>query len=354
MAEIRIEHLQKSYEGQLIVDDFSLTIKEHEIHAVCGPTGSGITTLANLLSGFEEPDGGSIEADGDHAGFSLLRSAFLLHLDRTVADNYRRFLSTTDMGGAERNRRAEEVTRLLELDPDKMVNELSAFERAKSHLGRGLLLGSSCLILEEAFREFDRGTQAQMRRFLLRLAKTVPMAFLILTHNPLDAAYADRIDVLRGGKLIQSGTLADIYRHPKNKFVASYFGNPKINFLYGSHKDGTISFVSGLMVPVSAERQAKIEKLYGTEPALVVVGLRPEDIHEAVGEYADAPYCGSAAVNVDEKGAVSRFLHLEYAETTIVVKVSPENNATIGSPIRVAFDMDKMLLFDPKTEECID
>ena len=351
--QIRIKHLQKTYEENLVIDDFSLTIEPHKIAAVCGPSGAGITTLANLLSGFEDPDEGTIEADGEKAGFSLLRSAFLLHLDRTVVENYRRFLGTTDLGPSERKARAEEVARLLDLNPEAMVSSLSAFERAKAHLGRGLLLGSSCLILEEAFREFDKGTQAEMRRYLLKLVQKVEMGLLLLTHNPLDAAYADEILVLRHGKTVQRGSLREIYRQPKTKFVAAYFGRPPMNFLYGSHKDGKISFVSGLSYPVGEEMQKKIESRYGKEPALVVVAIRPEDIHEAVGEFADAPYAGTAVASIDEKGVANRFLHLEYAETTIIAKVSMDSLAAIGSPIRLAFDFGKAILFDPKTEEAI-
>jgi ABC-type Fe3+/spermidine/putrescine transport system ATPase subunit len=239
---ITIERLSKRFGAFLALDRIDLTIGTGELFFLLGPSGCGKTTLLRHIAGFYQPDEGRILFDGKdvtflpphkrHAGMVFQNYALWPHL--TVERNVAFGLEEQRLPKAEIDRRVTEALRVVQLEhlARHKIHEMSGGQQQRVALARALVIRPACLLLDEPLSNLDAKLRLEMRGEIRRICREFQLTSIYVTHDQQEAlSIADRIAILHSGKLLQVGTPAEIYRHPRNRIVAEFIGEG--NFLAG-------------------------------------------------------------------------------------------------------------------------
>ncbi len=340
MSGLKIEHLTKSFDGQVILDDVTIEARPGELLVVLGPSGCGKSTLLRLISGLESPDRGQIILDGrDITGLepqkrktALVFQNYALYPHMTVFDNMAFPLRVIHTSKNDMKRIVDETARLLELDQllDRRPAQLSGGQRQRVALGRGLVRQPSIFLLDEPLSNLDAALRLKMRQEIVALQKRLGITMIYVTHDQVEAlTMADRMAVVRNGRIHQCGTPTEIYNDPCDRFVAGFIGTPPINLFADEIRNG---------------RGAALPIVYGDDipEGKYDIGIRPEyilpDPNGAVtAEIVSAEYIGAAT-----------HLKVRSGEVVLTLTVGGQPDAyKIGQPMRLAVDVDRIFLFDP-------
>jgi spermidine/putrescine ABC transporter ATP-binding subunit len=278
---LSIDNVSKNFGSVVAVDGVSLDIRENEFFALLGPSGCGKTTLLRVLAGFEAPSGGRLLLDGkdiarippNRRPVNLMFQSYALFPHMTVRANISYGLEMEKLPAAEIRGRVDEMlatTQLSEL-ADRKPEQLSGGQKQRVALARALVKKPRLLLLDEPLGALDKKLRGAMQLELKRLQDEVGITFVIVTHDQEEAlVMADRMAVLKDGRLLQCDTPHEIYEHPADRFVADFIG--VMNFCPGkAGADGVMSTDGTL--------------LKGTMPQGLAVGtaavaaVRPERIH---------------------------------------------------------------------------
>jgi iron(III) transport system ATP-binding protein len=243
---ITIENLSKSFGDFRALDRIGLTIETGELFFLLGPSGCGKTTLLRHIAGFYQPDEGRILFDGEdvtrvpphrrNTGMVFQNYALWPHL--TVAKNVAFGLEERRLPKAEIEARVAEALRAVRLDrlAQRKIHELSGGQQQRVALARALVIRPSCLLLDEPLSNLDAKLRLEMRGEIRRICRQFQLTTVYVTHDQQEAlSIADRIAILDAGRLLQVGAPAEIYRRPRNRFVAEFIGEG--NFLTGQVVD---------------------------------------------------------------------------------------------------------------------
>lgn len=239
---ITIERLSKSFGGFPALDRIGLTIGTGELFFLLGPSGCGKTTLLRHIAGFYQPDEGRILFDSKdvtllpphkrNTGMVFQNYALWPHL--TVEKNVAFGLEEQRLPKAEIDRRVAEALRVVRLEDlaRRKIHEMSGGQQQRVALARALVIRPACLLLDEPLSNLDAKLRLEMRGEIRRICREFQLTSIYVTHDQQEAlSIADRIAILNAGKLLQVGTPAEVYRHPRNKIVAEFIGEG--NFLTG-------------------------------------------------------------------------------------------------------------------------
>ena len=245
MAFLEIEHLGVRYGASRVLCDVSFSVEEGEFVAILGPSGCGKTTLLNAVSGISYPSEGRITLSGrdittlppEKRRFGVVFQGYALFPNLTVEKNIAYGLASWDA-----RQRADRVRELLEMVGladfcDRYPNQLSGGQQQRVALARALAPRPHILLLDEPFSALDASIRLQLAEELRRLQRQIGITSIMVTHDQQEAmSMADRIVVMKDGRLAQTGTPADIYEAPADRFVASFIG--RMNFLSFSFMEG--------------------------------------------------------------------------------------------------------------------
>jgi iron(III) transport system ATP-binding protein len=286
-----LQDLNHDYDSLRAVDGVSLSVKAGEVVCLVGPSGCGKSTVLRLAAGLERLQSGRVSMRGElvgdpakrisvaperrHVGLVFQDFALFPHL--TVGGNVAFGLGHLPAG--EREKRVGDVLRQVDMDSyiDAYPHALSGGQQQRVALARALAPEPSVLLLDEPFSGLDERLREQVRDDTLRLLRRNGTAALLVTHDPEEALFmADRIYLMRAGKIVQSGQPQELYYRPADLFVASFFS--RVNEIRGVVRDG---HVEGPLGRLCAPEQ--------TEGARVVVTFRPEaaSLSHATGDRAD-------------------------------------------------------------------
>jgi iron(III) transport system ATP-binding protein len=244
---IELQSVSKTYVGASTkaVDDFSLNVEKGSIITLLGPSGCGKTTLLRLIAGFEKPDTGSIFISGnpvshqttwiapEKRGIGMVFQDYALFPHLTVFDNIGFGYTQKD-----RKTRVLEILELVNLNQleNRYIHELSGGQQQRVALARALAKRPSVILLDEPFSNLDADLKMMMRSEMKRIIKDSNSTAIFVSHDQKDAlAVSDKIIVMKDGVIQQIGPSKEIYRHPKNRFVASFVG--RSNILEGTLSD---------------------------------------------------------------------------------------------------------------------
>ncbi len=233
---VRFEAVTKRFDGEIAVDAASLDIHEREFFALLGPSGCGKTTLMRMLAGFETPDEGRILLDGqDIAGLPphrrpvhMMFQSYALFPHLSVARNVAFGLRAQGLGKREITDRVEEMLALVKLEGmgGRKPHQLSGGQRQRVALARAIAPKPRILLLDEPLAALDRKLREDTQFELMGLQHSLGMTFLIVTHDREEAmVVADRIAVMRAGRIAQVGRPAEVYEAPANRYVADFIGD---------------------------------------------------------------------------------------------------------------------------------
>lgn len=366
MANVRYDHVTKQFsETVKAVNDLSLDIKDKEFLVLVGPSGCGKTTALRLLAGLEDITSGIISI-GDRVvndvapkdrDIAMVFQSYALYPHMSVYDNMAFGLKLRKMSKTEIDKRVKEAAGILGITHllDRKPKQLSGGQRQRVAVGRAIVREPKVFLFDEPLSNLDAKLRVETRAGISKLHQRLGTTFIYVTHDQTEAmTMATRIAVMKDGILQQVGTPGELYDHPSNMFVAGFIGSPSMNFfsakLAGS--DGGMVFDTGTFkLPVPADTR---ETLRARSDDTFVVGIRPEDIHDAAYQ---APGIESAnieaQVDVVEPMGSEIYLNLLSGETPFVARVDPRSRATAGNNVALAFDVNKLHVFDKKTELAI-
>jgi iron(III) transport system ATP-binding protein len=244
---IELQSVSKTYVGSSTkaLDDFSLNVEKGSIITLLGPSGCGKTTLLRLVAGFEKPDSGSIFISDqpvshqttwlapEKRGIGMVFQDYALFPHLTVFDNIGFGYTQKD-----RKSRVLEILELVNLNQleNRYIHELSGGQQQRVALARALAKRPSVILLDEPFSNLDADLKMMMRSEMKRIIKESHSTAIFVSHDQKDAlAVSDKIVVMKDGVIQQIGPSKEIYRHPKNRFVASFVG--RSNILEGTLAD---------------------------------------------------------------------------------------------------------------------
>jgi iron(III) transport system ATP-binding protein len=250
MTPVRIRNLTKRYGDVYALNDVSLAVEGGELFFLLGPSGCGKTTLLRSVAGFVTPDAGSIQlgerditnTPPNQRDTAMVFQNYALWPHMTVADNVGFGLEVQKVSAAERRQRIHETLALVQMESlaGRKPNQLSGGQQQRVALARALIVKPKCLLLDEPLSNLDAKLRLHMRRVIRRLCKQLNLTTIYVTHDQKEAlSMADRIAVLRDGKVEQIGTPTELYNRPGNRFVAEFVG--ETNFIEGQvagQKDG--------------------------------------------------------------------------------------------------------------------
>lgn len=365
MASVRYEHVTKTFGEVKAVNDLTLEVKDKEFLVLVGPSGCGKTTALRLLAGLEDITSGTIYI-GDRVvndvppkdrDIAMVFQSYALYPHMSVYDNMAFGLKLRKMPKSEIDRRVKEAAQMLGIAHllDRKPKQLSGGQRQRVAVGRAIVREPKVFLFDEPLSNLDAKLRVETRASISKLHQRLGTTFIYVTHDQTEAmTMATRIAVLKDGVLQQIGTPQELYDHPGNMFVAGFIGSPAMNFFNAQivSRDGDLMFDTGtFLLPVPADSR---EKLRQRRDDQVIVGIRPEDIHDT--EFTP-PAINSALVeamvDVVEPMGSEIYLNLVSGDQPFVARVDPRSRARTGNTIGLSFDVNKLHIFDKKTEMAI-
>ena len=242
-AVIEMHGVGKRFGAARALDGVSLTIRENEFYALLGPSGCGKTTLLRVLAGFETPDEGAISLDGkdlivirpNRRPINMMFQSYALFPHLSVFNNIAYGLRMDGVRGSDLEERTRDALAMVQLDglESRRPHQLSGGQRQRVALARALVKRPRVLLLDEPLAALDKKLRGQMQIELKRLQHVVGITFVVVTHDQEEAlVMADRIALMREGRIVQEGTPKELYEQPASYFVADFIGD--MNFFAGT------------------------------------------------------------------------------------------------------------------------
>ncbi|MFK7871374.1 MAG: ABC transporter ATP-binding protein [Roseobacter sp.] len=276
MAEIQLRNLNKRWGSFVGVDNFDLTIADEEFLVLLGPSGCGKTTTMRMIAGLEDATDGEIIIDGKVVNdldpkdrdVAMVFQSYGLYPNMNVYENIRFPLKVRKVPEAEHDERVRRASAMVELDDflHRKPAELSGGQRQRVALARAIVREPNVFLMDEPLSNLDAKLRVSTRAQIKNLSHELKVTTVYVTHDQIEAmTLADRVVVMKQGKMQQVGTPTDIYDNPANTFVASFIGSPAMNLMDGAIENG--AFVGD---------KVRIEGLSdATGP--VTLGFRAED-----------------------------------------------------------------------------
>jgi spermidine/putrescine ABC transporter ATP-binding subunit len=340
---LRINAVEKLFGKTRAVDGISLDIHENEFFALLGPSGCGKTTLLRMLAGFETPDSGSILLEGkdisplppEKRPLNLMFQSYALFPHMSVRKNLSYGLEMERLSKQVIQQRVDETLASTDLTSlaDRKPDQLSGGQKQRVALARALVKRPRLLLLDEPLGALDKKLREKMQLELKRLQHEAGITFVIVTHDQEEAlVMADRMAILKDGKLLQAGTPEEIYEQPADRFVANFIGI--MNFIDGQI-DGNGAFdVDGSKHPLPLRHGPRGATL-AVRPEHMSITNRKESLKVVISDIA---YHG-----------LDRVLHVrtKLSQQALQLRLSAEagQKYSVGQEIRLAFDAAKCRIY---------
>jgi len=363
VARIKFEAVGKKYpNGFTALDNLNLDIADKEFLVLLGPSGCGKSTTLNMIAGLEDVTDGALTFDDvvmntvppHQRDVAMVFQSYALYPHKSVYDNIAFGLKMRKFPKDEIDRRVRDAARRLEIEPllERRPDQLSGGQRQRVALGRAMVRKPQVFLMDEPLSNLDAALRISMRAEIKQLHQAMQTTFVYVTHDQAEAlTLADRIVVMRGGVVQQIGVPDEIYERPRNMFVASFLGNPPINFLEGTLtlRNDRLGFERGsLRVELLPEMALKLHGQAGRE---VVLGLRAEDVVESLAPEAGASLTGRVA-SVLPVGS-DQYLDMDMEGARLFLRLGKECHYREGEIATLAINLNRIHLFDKASSQSI-
>lgn len=352
MSNVSLNKAVKRYDDIQVIHGVDLQIEPGEFCVFVGPSGCGKSTLLRMIAGLEETSDGTIhiggrdvtKADPADRGVAMVFQTYALYPHMTVRENMGFGLKMNKVPAAEIAEKVGKAAKILQLEPylDRKPKALSGGQRQRVAIGRAIVRGPEVFLFDEPLSNLDAELRVDMRVELAHLHKELGATMIYVTHDQVEAmTMADKIVVLRAGRIEQVGSPLELYNNPVNKFVAGFIGSPGMNFLKATINNGqvVVPALDNLSIPCNAQLPA--------EGSDVLVGLRPQQLEIS----NEGP---QLEVDIIEHLGGVAYMHLVTPTAEkLVVELRGKDTMTKQTHSGIHINIDDVMLFDAQTEQRI-
>ena len=356
MAGLELRKVKKSFGTVDVIHGVDLSVDDGEFTVFVGPSGCGKSTLLRLVAGLEDATGGTVEigeidvtnTEPADRGVAMVFQSYALYPHMTVEENMGFGLKMTGHPVQDINARVARAAGILHLEPllKRKPKQLSGGQRQRVAIGRAIVRQPKIFLFDEPLSNLDAELRVQMRLEIAKLHKELGATMIYVTHDQVEAmTLADKIVVLRSGKVEQVGSPLHLYDDPDNSFVAGFIGSPRMNFLQAvvEASDGDtltvrLTDMGEAIVPM------KIKSPHPPKGAKLSLGIRPEHFDPAGAVRIETP------VDVIENLGGSSFAYSRSEEELpLTIELKGNRDAREGDILKTGFDPAQAFLFDAGT-----
>jgi multiple sugar transport system ATP-binding protein len=331
VATLELQSIDKTFDKTEVIRQVSLEVRHGEFVVFVGPSGCGKSTLLRLIAGLDEPTAGSVLIDGQSVngigaadrGCAMVFQSYALYPHMSVYANMAFGLENAKVARPEIERRVQEAATLLRLQDllARRPTQLSGGQRQRVAIGRAIVRDPKLFLFDEPLSNLDAELRVSMRTELRDLHRRLGATMIYVTHDQVEAmTMADKIVVLRAGRVEQVGSPQQLYQKPGNTFVAGFIGSPRMNFL-----------------PLSLG-QALLER--ALPPGVHSLGVRPE-------HWLPASQGLAVTLQATEYLGAQRLLHGRLADgSAIELLTSAESGLEQHSVLHLRVEPQHLHLFD--------
>ena len=328
MAALQLKRVVKRYGETTVIHGVDLEVRDGEFVVFVGPSGCGKSTLLRMIAGLESVTEGDLLIDGKRVndvsaaqrGLAMVFQSYALYPHMTVYQNLAFALENLGTPRAEIDAKVQAAAKMLRLDAllERRPTQLSGGQRQRVAIGRAIVRNPTIFLFDEPLSNLDAELRVQMRSEITALHDRLGTTMIYVTHDQVEAmTMADRIVVLRGGRVEQIGTPLELYNRPANRFVAGFIGSPQMNFLSGA--------------------------VAGRED--VLLGIRPE--HIALGATSAPSLTLMATIDRIEQLGAASFLYCALAGgEKLTVHTAGQVDLASGARVEVSLPVGATHVFD--------
>ena len=357
IPSVKVCDLDLQFGDIKVLQKLNLEIAQGEFLVLLGSSGCGKSTLLNCIAGLLDISAGKIFigdknvtwSEPSERGIGMVFQSYALYPQMSVEGNLSFGLKNARMPKDEIKSRVERAAKILQIEPllNRKPGALSGGQRQRVAIGRALVRDVDVFLFDEPLSNLDAKLRVDLRVELKLLHQRLKNTMIYVTHDQIEAmTLADRIAIMKGGKIMQLGTPNEIYNHPKNLYVADFIGSPSMNFLNGELKD--TKFTNGLLeLPMGSYQFIKKTNLKN-----VTIGIRPE--HIITGELSKkAPVITNVTINLVEPMGSDTLVYANLSDVQIRIRMEGNAKVKIGDRLKIGIDPSRASLFDTQTEQRI-
>ncbi|WP_299503716.1 ABC transporter ATP-binding protein [uncultured Roseobacter sp.] len=325
MTALTLTNVCKSFGAVEVLKDINLTVEDGEFVVFVGPSGCGKSTLLRVIAGLEDATSGTVEIGGDvvntippaKRGIAMVFQSYALYPHLTVRDNMALGLKQEKQPRSVIDERVNKAVTMLDLGAyvDRRPSDLSGGQRQRVAIGRAIVREPKLFLFDEPLSNLDAALRMNTRIEIAELHRTLSASMIYVTHDQTEAmTLADKIVVLRDGRVEQVGSPMELYNNPANQFVAGFLGSPAMNFL---------------------------KKAPLTIPKGGALGIRPEHLRPAKGGRIKG-----TVTHVERLGGDTNLLVSTAEQEPLTVRIFGQDDTQVGAAIELDFNDTQSFAFD--------
>jgi multiple sugar transport system ATP-binding protein len=366
MAQVAIRGFHKRFGHVHVVKGIDLDIQEGEFTVLVGPSGCGKTTLLRSIAGLEPIDEGTISIGGQVVNdmrprdrdIAMVFQNYALYPYLNVFENIAFGLRARKVPSAQIDRVVRETADKLEIGAllDRFPRQLSGGQRQRVAIGRAIVRNSRLFLFDEPLSNLDAKLRDEMRGEIKRLHQEVATTMIYVTHDQVEAmTLADRIVMLKDGRIEQAGPPLELFERPATRFVAGFLGSPTMNFVPSrieSH-DGQVEVIvgPGLSFALPSARRAALSALSSSE---VIVGIRPEHFNRArTGQPSPNSAHFVARIDLIQPTGSRTYATFDLGTTPVNAELQAHDVEQPGQTIDLSVDLNRIIFIDPSTDKVL-
>ncbi|WP_458102743.1 ABC transporter ATP-binding protein [Anaerococcus cruorum] len=365
MSNIKLAHIYKDYiEGQHVVRDFNLDIKDGEFIVLVGPSGCGKSTTLRMIAGLEDITSGQLyfedklmnDVHPKDRDIAMVFQNYALYPHMTVAENMGFGLKMQNKSQSEIDKTVKKTADIIGLTDylDRLPKELSGGQRQRVALGRAISRNPKVFLMDEPLSNLDAKLRVQTRSEISNISKEFGNTTIYVTHDQVEAmTMADRIVLMRDGVIQQVSTPKDIYLYPNNIFVAGFMGSPAMNFISATltenglkTKDGLIKLNDNILTQLAFQGYMNKELVFGIRPENIVLAQNLDEDNDRYSSF-------STNVRLAEMLGSETLIHFLVDEENIIAKINTLDEFSRNQELTLAFDLNFANFFDKDTTDRI-
>jgi multiple sugar transport system ATP-binding protein len=350
MAQLELRNVSKSFGDTTVIHGLDLVVKHGEFCVFVGPSGCGKSTLLRMVAGLEECTGGDVLMDNEDVtdqqpakrGIAMVFQSYALYPHMTVAENLGFGLKIAKVDAQTVAAKVAVAAKTLQIEHllKRRPKDLSGGQRQRVAIGRAIVRAPRMFLFDEPLSNLDAALRVEMRVELAKIKSQLNTTVVYVTHDQVEAmTLADKIVVLRDGRIEQVGRPLDLYANPANQFVAGFIGSPKMNFLSGKVVAQETQQIELLLASSARVRGACVPSVpVGTE---LTFGIRPEHLSLVPAKPGEL----QGDVVVVERLGGETYFHIRVADQTLIAKIDGDSGVGVGGTIGLNFEPGRAHFF---------